>query len=181
MKHRGPMLLGLALLLSLLSVINQVSAADPRIYQLGIGDQIKITVFDEPDLSGIITIDDQGSLSLPLIGIVEVTGLSLRDLERSITQKYMDGYLKKPRVTVEVTNYRPFYILGEVNYPGSYPFVNGMNVLKAVALAGGFTYRAKEKEMKIRRAGEDENTENDATPNTIVLPGDVIRVPERLF
>lgn len=181
MKRQGLLYISAMLLFAWLSTVGPATANENQIYRLGIGDQIKITVFDEPDLSGTFSIDDQGSLSLPLIGIVDVSGLSLRALERSLTARYLDGYLKKPRVTVEVTNYRPFYILGEVNFPGSYPYVNGMNVLKAVALAGGFTYRAKEQEMTIRRAGADENKENAATPNTIVLPGDVIRVPERLF
>lgn len=181
MTQHGLLRAVLALFVSISVCVEVMAASEPQTYQLGVGDQLKVTVFGEPDLSGNFTVDDQGTLSLPLIGIVAARGLSLRALEQSITKAYLDGYLKKPRINVEMTNYRPFYILGEVNFPGSYPYVNGMNVLKAVALAGGFTYRAKEKELTIRRAGEDENTEAPAVQETIVLPGDIIRVPERLF
>jgi len=90
-------------------------------------------------------------------------------------------YLKNPRVSVQVLNYRPFYIIGEVNSPGSYAYVSGMTVLEAVAIAGGFTYRAKEGEMTITRGSDDARREAEAVPETLVLPGDVIKVPERFF
>ena len=107
-------------------------------YILGTGDNLRITVFDEPNLSGDFQVDASGSLSLPLIGVVPTAGLNSRDLEEAIVEKLKAGYLNNPKVTVEVSTYRPFYILGNVKSPGSYPYVSGMTVLNAIALAGGY-------------------------------------------
>ncbi len=123
-------------------------------YVLGSGDELRITVFGEKDLSGKFEIGGHGSLSLPLIGEVQATGLTLKDLASRISTKLKDGYLKRPRVSIEVLNYRPFYIIGEVKEPGSYPYVAGMTVLNAVALGKGFTYRADKNDIKVKRANE---------------------------
>jgi polysaccharide export outer membrane protein len=90
-------------------------------------------------------------------------------------------YLKDPSVSVDVLNYRPFYIFGEVNNPGSYAYVNGMTVVNAIAMAGGFTYRAKKSRVEITRANDPSKTPKEGNPDTPVLPGDVIEVPERFF
>ena len=96
-------------------------------------------------------------------------------------QMLLDGYLKSPRVNAEVLNYRPFYIIGEVKKPGSYAFVSGMTVVNAIALAGGYTYRARENKIYVTRATDPKNVKRPADHDTQILPGDVIEVPERYF
>ena len=110
-----------------------------------------------------------------------MAGLTLVELESTIADKYGAGYLKSPKISAQVTSYRPFYIIGEVNKPGQYSYVNGMNVLTAVALAGGYTYRADELDVYVRRNGatEEEFVPRDQT--TTIKPGDIIRVSERFF
>jgi polysaccharide export outer membrane protein len=157
-----------------------VSDGAPR-YQLGSGDQIRVVVYGEDDLSGEFELDGSGVISLPLIGSVRVGGQDLAGAADLIEEKLVDGYLVNPRVSIEVLNYRPFYILGEVKKPGSYPFVNGMTMLNAVALASGFTYRAAESKVTITREVDGEKNKFRATDTTLVLPGDIIRVPERFF
>jgi polysaccharide export outer membrane protein len=163
-----------------LCAVNTAYAAQP-VYTLGSGDKVRITVFGEPDLSGEFEVSGDGQLSLPLIGSVSADGKTLSTLGTDIQTKLMDGYLVDPKVSVEVLNYRPFYILGEVKEPGSYPFVNGMSVLNAVALGGGFTYRADKDDILIIRGGDESRKPEKATPETIVLPGDIVRVEERFF
>jgi protein involved in polysaccharide export with SLBB domain len=152
-----------------------------RVYRLGTGDKLRVTVFDEKDLSGEFEVNAGGVIAMPLIGEVKARGLSLAELEQAITKKLLDGYLKSPRVNIEVLNYRPFYILGEVKNPGSYPFVSGMTVLNAVALAGGYTYRANKDRIYIQRPGEPDKDAIAVKENTPVLPGDILRVEERFF
>ena len=149
-------------------------------YQLGTGDKIRVTVYGEDDLSGEFQVDGSGYVRLPLIGQVMAAGRTLHDFEKDVETKLADGYLREPRVAVEVTGYRPFFILGEVNKPGEYPYVNGMNVVTAVALAGGYTYRADQSDVYIQRNGQPEK-EMTADETTRVMPGDVIRVTERFF
>lgn len=150
-------------------------------YQLGSGDEIKITVYGEEDLSGEFEIDGSGSVSMPLIGSVSVGGKNLKLAEKLITELLADGYLIAPRVSIEVLNYRPFYILGEVDEPGSYPYVNDMTVLNAVALASGFTYRANKKKIEITRKVDGKEQKLTVGITAQVLPGDIIRIAERFF
>ena len=155
-------------------------APDESTYKVGAGDKIKVTVFRHPDLSGEFQLDGAGNFAMPLIGEVRAGGLTTRSLEQQIVSQLQDGYLIEPQVSIEVLNYRPFYILGEVKNPGSYPFVNGMTVLNAVALAGGYTYRADQDDILLKRGGS--NTEGYAvTGDTNLLPGDVVEVQERFF
>ncbi|MBF0285289.1 MAG: polysaccharide export protein [Magnetococcales bacterium] len=155
-------------------------AEDPS-YILGSGDKLRVTVYQETDLSGEFEINGGGFIALPLAGQVKVGGGTLREGEAAIVEALKQGFLKHPRVNLEVMNYRPFYILGEVKVPGSYPYVNGMNILKAVAMGGGFTYRANEKEILLRRGKEENAQEVKVGIDAPVLPGDVIRVGERMF
>ena len=150
-------------------------------YTLGPGDRIRLTVFRHEDLSGEFELDGEGAFAMPLVGQIEAMGNTARQLETAIeTQLEDQGYLVSPQVSVEMLNYRPFYIIGEVNNPGSYPYVNGMNVVNAVALAGGFTYRAAQDDIVISRGGSNGNMV-DAGLTSEVLPGDIIEVPERFF
>lgn len=149
-------------------------------YRLGAADVIRLTVFGEPDLSGEFKLDGNGMISLPLIGSLKVGGLSLREAEQQIAHALQDGYLLDPKISIEVASARPFFVMGEVQQPGSYHFVEGMTVLQAVALSGGFTYRANQKTILITRAGaQQESIEADVT--AAVMPGDVIKVKERFF
>jgi len=150
-------------------------------YRLGSGDKLRITVFNEKDLSGDFDVNDQGLVALPLIGQVKVGGLTITEAQELITQRYGKDYLVNPRVNVEVLNYRPFFILGEVKNPGSYPYVNGMTVLNAVALAGGYTPRANRNNITVKRASNPQGSEVEVQEDTVVLPGDVIRIHERFF
>ena len=151
-------------------------------YRLGAGDKVKISVYGQADLSGEFVVDSSGTVQLPLIGQVKAMGMTVREFESEIAAALRDGqYLKDPRVSVEVANYRPFYIIGEVNKPGEYPYVNDMTVLNAVALAGGFTFRADDSEVYVRRHGGTTETKLPADQSTRVEPGDIIRVGERFF
>lgn len=150
------------------------------VYRLDVGDKVRVIVFGEPDLSSPengFEVNSAGYISMPLIGPIRAKGLTVEELERQIEEKLKAGYLKNPKVSVEVLNYRPFYILGEVNQPGSYHYVNGLTVKQAAAIAGGFTYRADQDDIYIERQGK----KIKADLNTPVLPGDTIWVPERFF
>ncbi len=157
----------------------EAEAAPESAYRLGSGDQLRVIVFGEEELSGEFEVGDAGTVSLPLIGQVDAEARTLRSFEKAVEERLRDGYLKDPRVSAEVLNYRPFYILGEVDEAGEYPFVSGMHVLNAVALAGGFTHRANTRKVFITRGAEER--EFRATHETPVQPGDLIRVPERFF
>ena len=151
-------------------------------YRLGAGDRVRVTVFGEADLTGEYEIDGSGVVAFPLVGEVKATGGSARDLEEGIAKKLRQGFLKNPTVSVEVLSYRPFFILGEVKRPGSYPYKNGLNVLNAVALAGGYTYRAKSDVWVITRSGDKEYQEREVKNGDFnVRPGDTIVIPERFF
>lgn len=150
-------------------------------YILGSGDQVRISVFGEPDLSGEFQIDGQGTFTMGLIGNVLADSLTPRQLENHVAQLYADGYLVNPQISVEVLNFRPFFILGEVRNPGSFAYREGLTVLNAVALAGGFTFRADEDDIEITRGGDTTKDPEEAGLNTQVKPGDMIRVTERLF
>lgn len=151
-------------------------------YVLGPNDKVKITVFGEADLSGEFEISGNGILALPLVGEVPLGGKTVTQAAAVIAERLRQGYLRDPNVSVEVLNYRPFFILGEINQPGSYPYVNGMTVINAVAIGGGFTYRADKNDIKItRQAPGEAKTELSAKLESVVMPGDVILVGERFF
>jgi protein involved in polysaccharide export with SLBB domain len=150
-------------------------------YHLGSGDRIHIGVFGQSDLNGDYVVDGGGSVQLPLIGSVRAAGLTVAEFQKQLISKYSDGYLVNPNVEVDVVNYRPFYIIGEIKAPGQYPYVNGMSILNAVALAGGFTDRADKSEVYIRRNGSAKEIEFPGDETTKVNPGDIVRISERFF
>jgi polysaccharide export outer membrane protein len=131
--------------------------ADVESFRLQAGDQIRVTVYGEDKISGEYTI------------------------EATLAEKFKSSYLRDPKVTVDVANFRPIYVLGEVQKPGEYPFRSGLNVMSAMAVAGGATYRASNSRVLIQRSGEKTLKEYALDPSVVVLPGDVIRVPERYF
>lgn len=149
-------------------------------YRLGSGDTVAINVFGDESLSGEHNLDGEGNLTMPLVGGVSANGLTPAELQQKLETQLAE-YMQDPRVTVQVVEYRPFYIVGEVRKPGSYPYVEGMTVVNAVALAGGYTYRAKKEDYLLRRKDEDDSQALLAKDLTPVLPGDVITVRERYF
>lgn len=151
-------------------------------YLLGSGDKVRVTVFGETDLSGEYEIDGSGVVAFPLVGEVMAAGGTARKLEKSIAAKLRDGFLKNPTVSIEVLSYRPFFILGEVKRPGSYPYKNGLTVLNAVAMAGGYTYRAKSNLWVLTRGNDKKWQKREITAGDFsVQPGDTIFIPERFF
>jgi polysaccharide export outer membrane protein len=151
-------------------------------YRLGTGDEIKITVFNEPTLSGPFVVDGTGFISMSLIGEVKVKDLTLREVQRAIETKFRDGQiLKDPQVAAEMTKGRPYYISGEVNRPGEYPFVAGLTMMNAIISAGDFTYRANRKTVVVKSADSQAEHEVTLTPTTQIRPGDMIRIKERFF
>ena len=149
-------------------------------YQLGTGDKLRIIVFGEDDLGGQFQIDGNGNVSLPLLGELTAAGETAKSLEQKVTNRLTE-YLQNPHVSVEIATYRPFYVIGEVNKPGEYPYVNGMSALNAIALAGGHTVRARESTIYIRRNGSAKEEELPADQMTRIYPGDVVRIPESAF
>jgi protein involved in polysaccharide export with SLBB domain len=150
-------------------------------YVLGPSDKIRVIVFGEPNLTGEFVVSGAGMLSYPLVGDVAAAGLTVSALQETLRTRLADGYLRDPRVTVEVLTYRPFYILGEVNKPGEYPYTNGLTIINAVATAGGFTYRANQKVVMVRGQGDEAERPVAVSPTEPVRPGDTIRVRERFF
>jgi polysaccharide export outer membrane protein len=150
-------------------------------YRLGSGDEIKVTVYGEADLSGNFVVDGEGEIAMSLIGQVPVAKLTLTEASQAMEARLKDGYLRDPKVTAELVKGRPYYILGEVNKPGEYPFVSGLTVMNAIASAGDFTYRADKGRILIKSVDSPNEREVELTPTTVVKPGDTIRIRERFF
>ena len=164
------------------STLPALPASQSGPYRLGSGDEVDIRIFNQSQLSGKYAVDDSGFIDMPLLGLVQAGGFSPDALSGHITSALQTHKLiLNPSVAVEISHYRPFYILGEVNSPGQYPFRPGMTFLTAVSIAGGFTYRAVEDYAGITRdTGGD--AEQYRAPNfALVQPGDVITVFERRF
>ena len=162
---------------------DSAEASPPEVadYRLGSSDKIRVIVYGEESLSGEFLVSGNGKISLPLIGEVQAAGLTVNAFQEEVQTAFRSGYLKEPRVSVEVLNYRPFYIMGEVTKPGEYPYTNGLTVLNAVATAGGFTYRANKGRVFIKRSAEGDEHTYPLTSTTTVAPGDTIRIGERFF
>jgi protein involved in polysaccharide export with SLBB domain len=159
-----------------------VANAGPPEYTLDTNDRVRVSVFNNPALTGEFAVSGNGTISFPLIGNVDVRDKTIDQAQELIRSKLAAGYLNDPRVTLEVLNYRPFYILGEVARPGQYPFSTAMSLPQAVALAGGYTPRANTTTLLIKRSKDAlERQVNVKTQNVYVLPGDTIRVKERYF
>ncbi len=147
-------------------------------YRLGPADNIQVTVFRQPDMSGPFVIDGEGFLALPLIGEFKAGGLTTRELEDQIEARLkQEQFLVSPQVGVQLLTYRAFYVLGEVSKPGSYEFRDGITLTNGVALAGGYTYRADQSGATIERGG----CWFPSRVDTLIQPGDIITVPERYF
>lgn len=150
-------------------------------YRLDSGDKVQITVFGEGTISGEYVVNFDGTIALPLAGNIKAAGLTIPELQNTVTETLRSGYVQEARVTVQPVQLRPYYILGEVNKPGKYSYAPDLSVLGAVAEAQGFTYRANMSVIYIRRAQEPSERALPLTATTMVRPGDTIRVTERFF
>lgn len=151
-------------------------------YRLGVSDQVRVLTFGEESLSDIFRVNDAGNVALPLLGPVKARGLTTDELSRRIAEDLnRRGFIRDASVSVEVVEYRPVFVLGEVNRPGQYPFQPGMTVLSVAAVAGGFTYRAVQDQASVVRLVAGQPVEGRATPLTVLRPGDVVTIYERRF
>jgi polysaccharide export outer membrane protein len=151
-------------------------------YRLGVGDKIRVIALQDTEFSGDYEVTGTGSISVRAVGPVQVVGMTLQDLEDLLKERYRQGgYLVSPRITVELVASRPFYIVGEVTRPGQFPYVACLHVIQAIAIAGGFTRRASKSNVTIKRYYATTAEEQYVTEDTLVEPGDVLRVPERYF
>ena len=150
-------------------------------YKLGPNDRTRIIVFGQPSLTGEFVLDGNGVLAFPLIGNVNARGMTPSQLQQTIAQKLDTDWIKSPSVSVEVSTRRPFYVVGEVQKPGSYPYVTDMNVLNAIATAGGETYRANMHEFWIKRKQNGRIVRVEANQESTLQPGETVIVRERYF
>lgn len=156
-------------------------ATEPA-YRLNVGDLLRITVYGVEDLSNSYRIDSTGNVTIPLVGEIPARGHLKEEVQAEIAKRLVDGgYYNSPSVTVEIMELAPFYILGEVNKPGRYPYEPGLDVIKAIATAGGHTPRAAKDKIVIIRDVNGHKTEIEAHEDTEVLPGDSIKVKQRFF
>lgn len=156
-------------------------AAGQEEYRLGPGDKLHISVYREDQLTGDYIVGETGAVAFPLIEPIPAKGLTLDEFRAALVGALRKGYLTDPRVTVDVVSYRPYYILGEVERPGRYPTTDGITLVRAVATAGGFTYRAQKRYVFLRREGETAEVRVPLDTDIKLRPGDVIRIGERYF
>jgi polysaccharide export outer membrane protein len=150
-------------------------------YLLDSGDKLRIVVFGQDGLSNTYVVDAAGNVTMPLIGAVSARGIGTAELARSVAARLKNGFIREPHVAIEVESYRPFFILGEVTYPGQYAFVPNMTIETAVAIAGGFTPRAYRFDVKLMRNVGGQAYRVAVPLNYAVRPGDTITIEERWF
>ena len=150
-------------------------------YVLGAGDKVRIIVYGEPDLTGEFFVAGNGDISFPLVGNIAASGQTLGKVRDEIVSSLKSGYIKDPRVSVEVLIFRPYYIFGEVAKPGEYPYSNSITVIDAVATAGGFTYRANSKYVLLKHAHDSRELKTRLTDELKIEPGDSVRIMQRYF
>jgi len=157
------------------------ASAESTTYLLDSGDRLRVVVFGQDGLSNSYIVDAAGNITMPLIGAVAARGTSTAELARSIGTRLRNGFIREPHVAIEVESYRPFFILGEVSFPGQYPYVPNMTVETAVAIAGGFTPRAYHREAQLARGQKGQTYRIAVPPTYTVQPGDTITIEERWF
>lgn len=150
-------------------------------YRIGPGDRIQLTVFREEALSGEFQVNEQGLMSLPLVGDIQAAGKTIPEFRADLTNLLGREFVRDPNVTLSVVDYRPVFILGEVENPGQFDYSENMTVFALVARAGGFTYRADQTVVMIRHENEAEETAYRLTSGGAVLPGDTVRLVARYF
>jgi polysaccharide biosynthesis/export protein len=151
-------------------------------YRLGLGDKVRLRVFGADQISGEFQIDLSGSIDPPLVGVVKAEGLTTPELKENLVQRLKkSGIIDDPQVSVDLVAASPFYVLGEVEKSGEYPYHPGLNVVSAIATAGGFRYRADQYRVMIRRRGQTSEIALPTLSAAPVYPGDIVRVPGRFF
>jgi polysaccharide export outer membrane protein len=186
MMSRRPVCLALVIALAAASCAPRIVAPQFAVegtapYQLASGDRLRIIVFGQDNLSNVYAVDGSGRISMPLIGAVDAQGRTTQQLERAIEGRLRGGFLREPKVSVEVDAYRPFFVLGEVTSSGQFPYVNGMTVQTAVAIAGGFTPRGRRDYAEITRMMDGQLVTGTVPITYPVQPGDTIVIKERWF
>jgi polysaccharide export outer membrane protein len=166
-------------IVTLLLLVTSAGAQESDAYRLAVGDKIAISVFGESDLSTRVTLGDDGMLKYPFLGEIKVTGRTAPELERVISEGLRGDYLVNPEVTVRIEEYRPFFLNGEVNRPGSYEYKPGLTLEKAIALAGGLSPRAVRGKIEVKRANSDSFVRIQM--DEPVYPDDIINVPQSFF
>jgi polysaccharide export outer membrane protein len=185
--NRRSLLLSLAAGLPAGACAPQYSASDYALaqpagpYRLASGDKLRVIVFGQDNLSNIYAVDGSGRITMPLIDTVEARGRTTQQLAQAIEAKLRAGYLREPKVAVDVDTYRPFFVLGEVTTSGQFPFVNGMTVQTAVAIAGGFTPRGQRNSAEVTRQIDGQLVTATVPITYPVQPGDTIVIKERWF
>jgi polysaccharide export outer membrane protein len=158
-----------------------IPVAYEAVYKLDAGDRLRIVVYGQEGLTNTYAIDAGGSITMPLIGAVHARGLTPAGLAAEITGKLRNGYIREPSVAVEIEAYRPFFILGEVAAPGQYPYVPNMSVESAVAIAGGFSPRARRDRVTLTHTDASGSARVVVPLGTPINPGDTVLVGERWF
>ncbi len=185
---RGMMLLIVALIAAALSSCATYQPA-PKVfheatiqpYRLDSGDRLRITVFEQQSLTNTYTVDQAGYIAFPLVGQVAARGATVTQLEGVIAQKLKQGFLRDPDVTIELDRYRSIFVMGEVGQPGQYSYVPGMTVLNAIAVSGGFSPRANQRDVDVTRKINGNILTGRVPITDPILAGDTIYVRERLF
>lgn len=150
-------------------------------YLLDSGDRIRVIVYEQSDLTNTYSVDQAGYIAFPLVGAVAARGSTAKQVEKRLADKLRQGYLRDPDVSVEIDQYRPIFVMGEVGAPGQYSYVPSMTVQKAVAVAGGYTPRANHKFVDITRQVNGEVMTGSVTVTDPLMPGDTLYIRERLF
>jgi polysaccharide export outer membrane protein len=174
----------LAMTLSACVTTSRVTAVDPAFetpYVLDAGDRLRVVVFGQDGLSNSYAVDGSGKIAMPLIGAVEARGKTTGELGNSIAGRLRNGFVREPHVAVEVENFRPFFILGEVTTSGQYAYVNGMTVETAVAIAGGFSARALRTGARVSRIVNGKTVHARVPISYPIRPGDTVTIDERWF
>jgi polysaccharide export outer membrane protein len=157
------------------------SADSVETYRLGSEDKIRVSIFNEPQLSGDYMVGGDGNISLPLVGNVQVAGKTVNEASVAVQALLSRDFIRNPVVAIQVDTYRPIYIIGEVRAPGTYPYSPGMSLWDAIAKGGGLTPRGRDDRVFIRKVGEQGELQYKLRPDLRVWPGDTIRIPERFF
>ena len=150
-------------------------------YRLDSGDELRVTVFEQDDLTNTYNVDKAGYIAFPLVGSIAARGRTAKQVEASIAQKLAQGYIREPDVSAEVARYRPFFIMGEVGTAGQYTYTPGMTVQNAIAVAGGYSARAAQSTVDVTRHINGKVITGRVPITDPILPGDTIHVRERLF
>jgi len=173
-------------LLGLLTACTGTEREDPGVavhgpVTLESGDRIRLTVWGQDQMTGEYLVEKDGNIAVPLAGRVQVANLTPPEAEKAVRDKLRNGLVVDPKVTVDVIQFRPIYVVGEVNHPGAYDFTSNITVINAVSLAGGFTYRAKEDSITVMRGTGPNQKKYNVSQTTMLQPGDVVTVPQRYF